>query len=133
MAPRRAPTRARSHAGQANGEKLANLILEAAERGDWRAAAFLYARVYGSPKETVVTEEPESAAQRALKQMSTDELEACMRGVSRMAEVQAATPEERRDLLRRWNEEDEARAKRPPRPRRNDFEKDTEYFRAYRA
>jgi hypothetical protein len=43
-----------------------------------------------------------------------------------------ATPAERRDLLRRWNEEDEARAKQPPCPKREDFDRDTEYFLAYK-
>jgi hypothetical protein len=33
--------------------KLAELILAAARKGQWRAVAFLYDRVYGTPKETV--------------------------------------------------------------------------------
>jgi sulfatase maturation enzyme AslB (radical SAM superfamily) len=115
-------------------EEIVDAYLRAGvDEGDWRALDALVNRVYGKPKETVVTEEAESAAERALKQMSADELQTYLRGARRMGEMQAATPEERRDLLRRWNEEDEARAKQPPCPKREDFERDTEYFRAYKA
>ena len=59
------------------------LITATARRGEWRAAAFLYARVRGNPKETIETvEEPEI-----------------------VKEMRSWTPEQRRDLLRQWNEE----------------------------
>jgi hypothetical protein len=132
--PPRARSRSESHPHEERAEEIVDAYLRAGvEHGDWRALDALVNRVYGKPKEAVVTEEAESPAERALKQMSTDEVEAYLRGARRMSEVRAATPEERRELLRRWNDEDEARAKQPPRPKREDFDRDTEYFRAYRA
>jgi hypothetical protein len=133
VAPRRARFSSRSPKPE-RAEEIVDAYLRAGvEQGDWRALDALVNRVYGKPKETVVTEEAESPAERALKQMSTDELETYLRGARRMGDMRAATPEERRELLRRWNDEDEARAKQPPPPKREDFERDTEYFRAYNA
>jgi hypothetical protein len=71
-----------------NGEELANLIMDAARRGDWRAAAFLYERVHGKPKETVETTVHDPS--------TIDELKTMPRA-------------ERQALLRRYHEEDRLR------------------------
>lgn len=51
-----------------NGEELAGLIMAAARKGDWRAVAFLYERVYGKP-----VEKTEDVTQRELGDMSAEE------------------------------------------------------------
>jgi hypothetical protein len=55
-----------------NGERLAGLIVTAAERGDWRAAAFLYERVHGKPREQVEVSGPDSVDE--VRAMSLDEI-----------------------------------------------------------
>lgn len=54
-----------------NGRALADGIVAAAERGDWRAAAFLYERVYGKPAERLTLETPVDPLQVAT--MSAEE------------------------------------------------------------
>lgn len=65
-----------------HGEELARLIVEAAQRGDWRAAAFLYERVHGKPVERVTQTQAQDPA-----------------GIAAMQ------PEERRAMLARLLEE----------------------------
>jgi hypothetical protein len=70
-----------------HAEELVDLLMTAARRGEWRVVALMLDRVFGRPKETVALEQPEPEI---------------------ISDLQALTPEERRDLLRRWNEPDEA-------------------------
>jgi hypothetical protein len=66
---------------EAHGEELAQLVIDAARRGDWRAAAFLYERVYGRPKEDVRVELPASIED--VDRLSASELEALRKRVLR--------------------------------------------------
>jgi hypothetical protein len=47
--------------------------VEAVKRGDWRAGAFLFERIYGKPRENVAVEMPEST--EAVERLSSAELE----------------------------------------------------------
>lgn len=58
------------------GEHLAQLIIDAAERGDWRAAAFLYERVHGKPMQSVKVGELDA---ENLRELSDEELHARLR------------------------------------------------------
>jgi hypothetical protein len=67
---------------------VVDLLMTAARRGEWRVVALMLDRVFGGTKETVALEQAEPEI---------------------ISDLRALTPEERRDLLRRWNEEpDEA-------------------------
>lgn len=57
-----------------HGEELAGLIMAAARKGDWRAVAFLYERVYGKPVEK--TEDVTHRELSDLTQAERDELRA---------------------------------------------------------
>ena len=70
-------------------------------------------RVYGKPKETIATKPQESNVRRFLDQLSMEELEALVkRGrLDSLSQEEIAeqlgrfSPEQRRELLRQWNEE----------------------------
>jgi hypothetical protein len=79
--PPREIKRAETPGGEAHGEELAQLVIDAARRGDWRAAAFLYERVYGRPKELHAIELPETV--EAVDKLSSAELEAFRKRVLR--------------------------------------------------
>lgn len=65
-----------------NGEMLAKALVAAVERGDWRAAQFMYERVYGKPTERVETD----------TRVSVDDMTAKQREALR-AEIVTAYPE----------------------------------------
>jgi hypothetical protein len=71
-----------------HAEELVDLLMQAARRGEWRVVGLMLDRVFGRPKDTLALEQPEPEI---------------------LSELRALTPEQRRDLLRSWNEpEDEA-------------------------
>lgn len=70
-----------------NGEELASLVLDAARRGDWRAAAFLYERVHGKPRESVRVEHDDDTD---LRQLTDGELRELKRRV--MGTLEAVPP-----------------------------------------
>jgi hypothetical protein len=74
-------------ADQEHAEELVDLLMTATRRGEWRVVALMLDRVFGRPKETVALEQPEPEI---------------------ISDLRALAPEERRDLLRSWNEPDEA-------------------------
>jgi hypothetical protein len=55
------------------GQELAESFLNAARKGDWRAADALMSRIYGKPEAAVVAHVPPNPATAVLKSMSLDE------------------------------------------------------------
>jgi hypothetical protein len=56
-----------------HGRELAQSFVDAAKRGDWRAAEALMSRIYGKPTETVVTHTPASPERAVLASMTLEE------------------------------------------------------------
>jgi hypothetical protein len=63
--------------------------MQAARRGEWRVVGLMLDRVFGKPKETVAVQQEEPEI---------------------FKEMRAMTREQRRNLLRQWNDEDEEQA-----------------------
>lgn len=82
-----------------NGRALADGIVSAAERGDWRAAAFLYERVYGKPQERLTLDVPVDPLQVAT--MSVEERAALQaRILEEHPELSALVPRRTPDVQR---------------------------------
>jgi hypothetical protein len=56
-----------------HGRELAQSFVDAAKRGDWRAAEALMSRIYGKPTENVVTHTPASPEKAVLTSMTLEE------------------------------------------------------------
>jgi hypothetical protein len=73
-----------------HGEEIANMILAAARGGDWRAAAFLYERVYGKPQERV---EMTGTADKDLREMTPEQrAELRRRALARLSDAAELVP-----------------------------------------
>jgi hypothetical protein len=86
-------------------EQIVDSYLRAGEQGDWRALDALVNRVYGRPTERIEQVAAESEVNSALKQLSTEDLQAMVQWGRDELEVKAMmrvmTPEERHQLLGR--------------------------------
>ena len=56
-----------------HGRELAQSFVDAAKRGDWRAAEALMNRIYGKPEQAVVAHVAASPAVELIRSMSLDE------------------------------------------------------------
>jgi hypothetical protein len=56
-----------------HGRELAHSFVDAAKRGDWRAAEALMNRIYGKPEQAIVARVPPNPAHDVIRSMSLDE------------------------------------------------------------
>ena len=91
-------------------EQIVDSYLRAGEQGDWRGLDALVNRVYGRPTERIEQVAGESEVERALKQLSREDLQAMVQQGRQELEVKAImrvmTAEERDEFLGRMAPEE---------------------------